>query len=43
MGFQSDGMLCSYKELNLPSNQQGIIEVDNNFKIGDEFLPVYKL
>lgn len=43
MGFQSDGMLCSYKELNLPSNQQGIIEVDNNSKIGDEFLPVYKL
>lgn len=43
MGFQSDGMLCSYKELNLPSNKLGIIEVDNNFKVGDEFLPVYKL
>lgn len=43
MGFQSDGMLCSYKELNLPFNQQGIIEVDDNFKMGDEFLPIYKL
>ena len=43
MGFQSDGMLCSYKELNLPSNKLGVIEVDNNSKVGDEFLPVYKL
>lgn len=43
MGFNSDGMLCSYKELNLPFDKPGIIEIDNNFKIGDEFLPIYKL
>lgn len=41
MGYKSNGMLCSYKELNLPHDQSGIVEIGSDYNVGDEFLPVY--
>lgn len=42
-GFDSNGMLCSQKELNLDSfNDSGIIELGNEYKIGAIFKQIYK-
>lgn len=42
MGYTSNGMICSSKELKIStSNEQGIMILDNNYKIGDEFIKVY--
>lgn len=42
-GFNSHGMICSQKELNINGfNEVGIIELDEqNFKIGQPFYPIY--
>lgn len=42
-GIESDGMLCSYTELNILSKQKnkGIIELNNKFEIGTIFKKVY--
>lgn len=41
-GFDSNGMLCSQKELNLVGfNENGIIELDNKYKKGDIFKKMY--
>lgn len=40
MGYKSEGMICSYKELNIqnPNNLDGIIILDDkNYQIGEEF------
>lgn len=42
MGFTSNGMLCSLKELKLQAESTGIIELDNSYLLGNEFLEVYK-
>lgn len=34
-GIESDGMLCSEKELGISENHSGILELDDSFKIGD--------
>ena len=33
-GVEGDGMLCSEKELGFPEKVDGIIELDNNYKVG---------
>lgn len=42
MGFESNGMLCSSKELNLSPESNGIIELNDTYNIGDEFLELYQ-
>ena len=40
MGYKSEGMICSYKELNIqnPNYLDGIIILDDkNYQIGEEF------
>ncbi len=37
-GVIGDGMLCSEKELGLPENIDGIIELDNSYKTGNTFM-----
>ena len=39
-GYQTDGMLCSYKELNLKQDKLGIIELTNE-NVGDYFMEPY--
>lgn len=34
MGIKSEGMLCSFKELNIPSDKKGIIELDDENIVG---------
>ncbi|MFN3550518.1 MAG: phenylalanine--tRNA ligase subunit beta [Endomicrobiia bacterium] len=34
-GIESNGMLCSEKELGISENHSGILELDESFKIGD--------
>lgn len=42
MNIPSAGMLCSQKELNITGfNEQGIIELDSNTKIGSLFKLAY--
>lgn len=41
-GFVSDGMLCSEKELGLASESNGILLLDDQTKIGQPFLNIYK-
>ena len=36
-GVESNGMLCSEEELNLSEVSEGIIELDNDCKVGDQF------
>ncbi len=42
-GVDSFGMLCSYKELNIENDQQGIIELGSEYnnKIGESFWKEY--
>lgn len=42
MGIKSEGMLCSARELKLKNESNGIIELDDSYYIGNEFLEVYK-
>lgn len=39
LGIQSNGMLCSGRELNLPGyeNKHGLLELDDNYMIGSDF------
>ncbi|MCQ2956480.1 MAG: hypothetical protein MJ233_01030 [Mycoplasmoidaceae bacterium] len=39
--FQSQGMLCSYKELGINKESKGIIELNDSYKIGEYFKEVY--
>lgn len=41
-GFVSDGMLCSEKELGLANESNGILLLDDQTKIGQPFLNIYK-
>lgn len=41
LGNQSDGMLCSYRELMIEKESKGIIELGKEFKVGDYFDEVY--
>lgn len=44
LGIKSFGMLCSKKELNLISdkfNDDGIIELSNQYKVGDKFNEIF--
>lgn len=42
-GCSSNGMLCSQKELGISGfNNEGIIELDNKYNVGEKFKPVYK-
>lgn len=40
-GFDSVGMLCSEKELNLKQKNEGIIEINPKIKVGKPFIDVY--
>lgn len=41
-GNKSEGMLCSYRELNIPNKEyKGIIELDDQYTIGDYFFEAY--
>ncbi|MGL4950384.1 MAG: YtpR family tRNA-binding protein [Mycoplasma sp.] len=43
-GFDSNGMLCSQKELGVTGfNDSGIIELDAKFNIGEDFTQIYKI
>ncbi len=42
-GVESSGMLCSATELGLGSEDEGIIEIDNKFVIGQKIIEVYNL
>ena len=37
MGISSSGMLCSFKELQIPVERSGIILLDDSYKVGSEF------
>jgi phenylalanyl-tRNA synthetase beta chain len=37
-GAESNGMLCSYEELNLPGDSEGIIELGHDAKVGESFV-----
>ncbi len=41
MGIKSEGMLCSFAELNLVSDQKGIIEVPDDEVIGCVYRPAF--
>ncbi|MDE7221833.1 MAG: hypothetical protein K2N40_00980, partial [Ureaplasma sp.] len=41
-GFQSDGMICSEKELGLTNESNGILLLDQNTEIGKPFINIYK-
>lgn len=42
-GYDSNGMLCSQKELNLTGfNESGIIELPENYKVGEVLKQMYK-
>lgn len=43
MGYISNGMICSAKELKLPSqDEKGILILNDNYKVGEEFKSFYK-
>jgi len=42
-GVESCGMLVSEREMGISDEHDGIIEVKNNFKIGDNFSKIFKL
>ncbi|RYE13517.1 MAG: hypothetical protein EOP34_08675 [Rickettsiales bacterium] len=42
-GIKSDGMLCSFTELNIKSNDLGIIELPDDTVIGEKFYKIYGL
>lgn len=37
MGIVSEGMLCSFKELQIPVEKTGIIELDDSYSVGTAF------
>lgn len=41
LNFESNGMLCSYKELNLNQQSYGIIELDDTYRVGDYYFDCY--
>ena len=41
LNIQSNGMLCSYQELNLNSKTLGIIELDDRYNVGDYYFDCY--
>lgn len=41
LNVESNGMLCSYKELNLNEIPPGIIELDDKYKVGDYYFTCY--
>lgn len=42
MGFTSNGMICSAKELRIPTqDEQGIMILDDSYRVGEEFTKVY--
>lgn len=41
MNNDSNGMLCSYKELNIQQENSGIIELSNDWKVGQIFKTMY--
>lgn len=41
-GIESDGMLCSYKELKISDADEGIIEFDSNLKEGTNVADLFK-
>ena len=41
LGFKSEGMLCSYKELNIDKEAKGIIELIDTMTVGDYFKEPY--
>ncbi len=42
-GIESDGMLCSYKELELGEDASGIIELDDDLSLGQNVIEALKL
>ncbi len=42
-GVESCGMLVSEREMGISDEHDGIIEVKENFKVGDQFSKIYKL
>tara|TARA_B110000259_G_scaffold104413_1_gene120015 strand:- start:9964 stop:12333 length:2370 start_codon:yes stop_codon:yes gene_type:complete len=41
-GIESNGMICSGAELNISNDGEGIIEIDEKYKIGDKLSEIYK-
>lgn len=41
LGNKSEGMLCSYRELGMPNETKGIIELDDKYNLGDYFKEAY--
>lgn len=41
LGYKSEGMLCSYRELGIQQEANGIIELDNSYPSGSYFLEPY--
>ena len=44
LGYESYGMCCSERELNLTNdqNKQGLLILDDTYKLGEDFFQVYK-
>jgi phenylalanyl-tRNA synthetase beta chain len=42
-GIESNGMLCSAKELMISNEDEGIIEIDDKFQIGDKISDIFNL
>ena len=42
-GLESNGMICSGAELNISSDAEGIIEIDDNIEIGTKIADVFNL
>ena len=42
-GVESCGMLVSEKEMGLSDEYEGIIEIDQKYKVGDSFSAIYGL
>ena len=41
LGHKSEGMLCSYRELNINKESKGIVELPDTMQTGDYFKEVY--
>ncbi|MCQ3907545.1 MAG: hypothetical protein MJ219_02080 [Mycoplasmoidaceae bacterium] len=41
LGYKSEGMLCSYKELNINKESKGIVELDNSYQVGSYYKEPY--
>lgn len=41
LGNKSEGMLCSYRELAIDKESKGIVELGEQYKVGDYFYEVY--